>query len=109
MYLELKKKIREYKNTDSYEVEPNNVKKIKLWDYDISLPADSHPFLHTFLSSGEDYSLMSAQPADGKREDPDPFAKECYGDKGVLSSILAAEHVDSDWLNGLLLAQELIS
>ena len=126
MYLELKKKIREYKNNSgSYQVEPQNVKKIKLWDYDISLPADSHPFLPTYLSV-EHYDLESSDrnpiptpsdrnpiptPSDRNptRVDPDPFDKECYGNKGVLASILSAEHVDSDWLNGVLLAQELIS
>jgi hypothetical protein len=80
-----------------------------LWDYDITLSEDSHPFRPEYL--GEDASAagvgLDASAADPSAA-PDPLSKECYGEKGVLASILAAEHVDSDWITGVMLAQEIV-
>lgn len=114
MYLELKKKIREYKtNSDTFSVEPINVSYMKknLWDYDISLKENTHPFLSSYLdlSRGSSYDLDGFEIQEKKEKAIDTFEKECYGSRGIITNLIRAEHVDSDWFNGVFLAQEIIS
>lgn len=107
---ELRKKIREYKNSESFQAEPQkNGTLDNLWDYDISLSEDSHPFHASYLAKEIRRAAEAAEAADlGPSDFQDIFAKECYGSDGILSSILSAEHVDGDWLNGMIFAHEII-
>jgi len=113
MYLELRKKIREYKsNSDDFQIEPNVMQlKKNLWDYDVGLKNDTHPFLSSYvdITQRSSYKLEGFAKEELKKREKDVFAKECYGNKGIISSIMQAECVDSDWLNGVFLAQEIIS
>lgn len=109
MYLELKKKLREYKASESYKLEAEKVTRVNpIWDYDISLPRDAYP-LSAYLAK----KLEARRDQDNTEylaEDvPDPFSAECYGDRGILASILSADNVDGDWLNGVILAREIVS
>ena len=79
---------------------PQEIKKIDIWDYTITLSEDSHPFRPEYLMVSE---CEADENYPAKLPGPDQF-EECYGN-GVLSSILAAECVDSDWINGVMLAQ----
>lgn len=113
MYFELKKKIREYKtNSVEFQIEP----KMKsfggdIWDYNVSLKENSHPFMSSYLdlSQRSTYELEGFEKENLKKKGKDEFAKECYGDSGIIANISQAEHVDSDWLNGVILAQEIIT
>lgn len=110
MYLELRKKIRQYKATDEFQIEPSGERK-DMWDYDITLSKDTHPFLSTYL----DLTKKLTYNIDGldvreveDKENVDEFAKEYYGQNGVITNLIDAEHVDDDWLTGVFLAQQLI-
>jgi hypothetical protein len=115
MYLELKKNIRKYKATEEFQFEPQNTQEIpskSLWDYDVSFKENSHPFLSSYidLTQKSNYELEEFIFVDFiKIKKQDDFEKECYGTSGTISSIINAEHVDADWMNGVFLAQELIS
>ena len=115
MYLELKKKIRKYKATDDFHFEPQNTQELpkkSLWDYDISFKENTQPFLASYvdITQKSNYELDGFVPSEFielKKEDM--FEKECYGPTGTIASIIKAEHVDSDWMTGVFLAQEIIS
>lgn len=113
MYLELKRKIREYKsNSDTFHIEPQNLEELpkSLWDYDITLSEDSHPFLSSYIDlSRSAYTKEGFELNENDEKTIDYFEKECYGSDGIVASILYADGVDSDWLNGVFLAQEIIS
>jgi hypothetical protein len=114
MYLELKKSIRNYKKTDDFHLEPQNMQELpkkKLWDYDISFKENTQPFLASYvdISQQSSYEIEGFVPSEFiELKNKDMFEKECYGPNGTISSILNAEHVDSDWMTGVFLAQELI-
>lgn len=114
MYLELKKKIRNYKATDEFKSELPDTIEISskyLCNYDVSLKENTYPFLSSYV----DMTKISDYEIDGFDSNPsnlikseDVFEKECYGPRGIISNIIKAEHVDSDWMTGVFLAQEII-
>jgi hypothetical protein len=116
MYLELKKKIRKYKATDYFHSESQNTQEIpkkSLWDYDISFKENTQPFLASYVDTKQksSYELEGFVPSESIKllDREDMFEKECYGPTGTIASIIKAECVDSDWITGVFLAQEMIS
>jgi hypothetical protein len=117
MYLELKRKIAKYKATDGFQFEPQNIQELpnkSLWDYDISFKKNTHPFLASYIDTTQKsiYELEGfVVPHEFNKllSKEDSFEKECYGPNGTISSIIKAEYVDSDWMTGVFLAQEIIS
>ena len=113
MYLELKKKIRQYKASDEFRAESQELVNKSLWDYNISFKKNTQPFLPSYFNIKLDsnkYELDNFSPIEFNNTlNEDIFEKECYGINGTISSVINAEHVDSDWMTGVFLAREITS